>query len=728
MKKTLLLFAWLLTASAVQAQHMQPDPVEPASKGVLPEMPVVDQAAEGRFGGLRLDYTTLQPFQGANWDYEAELSFPLPTSLGGDSYTLQIKRYGDSWETYNDENTITGASYLVYSLNSSYRLVLHGGDKDGWISNEVDVPYISIPSQKKSTQYNANQQTFVGSTLRGSSITIRVYHDHSNFNDYTDYKDDPSFVRTWYRRNPNTGAMTSTEVHESTYTVTSDDVGYEVVEVVRGDKNKTDFYFEQPMGVGKFAIYSSAEFFYEGFIVNTEYDIPDAQTVFGFEEYNPETGTMEIQPFAPEDFKVLAPGRYAITYPWEQYNWKYVYSTNKKLGICEKMGEYYIQPLYLWAAPGRLQTMAVQDGHEVEGAKINLLEKNMQGRMQYVYTSTDGTLNAASYITLYAKAVNVGDDNLPTYYPSALLWTEAQAFDAQSMFRSEGGPKPVAIEVRRNFAPLGGQCSIEGRIEGTLPVATPLLSPENPSVVGTWNYYMTDENGEPIRTEDMLRVQVIINEDGTYVMNIPVWGEVQSGSWSWWNTGTTLYFQVSKLVKGTEVYEGQALLDYWGVDENDERMKFRTDISFNSSGCLIMDLFGLPGSVYEPAGGIVMPEAEPVYVYLRQKDGEIIAAALLQDDGSYRFEQVPEGTYEVIPNIDGYDVNIQTVTISAGQTTAAIDDYILFDNDRDLITSVTAPRTDTATSSSYYDLLGRRLFGQRTRGIIITDGKKVLTK
>ena len=105
-------------------------------------------------------------------------------------------------------------------------------------------------------------------------------------------------------------------------------------------------------------------------------------------------------------------------------------------------------------------------------------------------------------------------------------------------------------------------------------------------------------------------------------------------------------------------------------------------------------------AVYEPAGGIVMPEAEPVYVYLRQKDGEIIAAALLQDDGSYRFEQVPEGTYEVIPNIDGYDVNIQTVTISAGQTTAAIDDYILFDNDRDLITSVTAPRTDTATSSS----------------------------
>ena len=46
MKKPLLLFAWLLTASAVQAQHMQPDPVEPASKGVLPEMPVVDLAAE----------------------------------------------------------------------------------------------------------------------------------------------------------------------------------------------------------------------------------------------------------------------------------------------------------------------------------------------------------------------------------------------------------------------------------------------------------------------------------------------------------------------------------------------------------------------------------------------------------------------------------------------------------------------------------------------------------
>lgn len=156
MKKTLLLFAWLLTASAVQAQRMQSDPVEPASKGVLPEMPVLKQADEGHFGGLRLNYTTLLPFQGANWDYEAELSFPLPTSLGGNSYTLQIKRSGNSWETYNGDNTITGASYIVYSLSCSYRLVLHGGDKDGWVSNEVNVPYISIPSQKKSTQYNAN--------------------------------------------------------------------------------------------------------------------------------------------------------------------------------------------------------------------------------------------------------------------------------------------------------------------------------------------------------------------------------------------------------------------------------------------------------------------------------------------------------------------------------------------------------------------------------------------
>ena len=109
-------------------------------------------------------------------------------------------------------------------------------------------------------------------------------------------------------------------------------------------------------------------------------------------------------------------------------------------------------------------------------------------------------------------------------------------------------------------------------------------------------------------------------------------------------------------------------------------VKFRTDISFDVNGNLIMEIFGIPNSVYEPEGGAAAkPTAEPVYVYLRQKGGDIVAAALMQDDGSYHFAQVPYGTYEVIPNIDGYTVDIQSVTLSAESSAAKDIDYTIGD-------------------------------------------------
>ena len=552
MKRFNLFLALLLSVCVAKAQRMGPDPIEPASKGKLPEMPAIEEAPEGQFGGLCLLYTTLAPFQGANWDYEAELSFPSPQSLGGNSYSLQVQK-SSGWETYN-ENAITGTGCIVSLVGLPYRLKLHGGEKDGWVSNVVKIPAITIPSQKKYSQTRIDQYTFVGSVVRYSSLTIRVYHDHSNLSSYTDYKDDSSFKRTWYRRNPNTGAMTSTGGHDQTYTVTSEDIGYEIVEVVEGDKVKTDFYYSHTVGLGQFPVFSSAEYFYEGFIVNTEYDIPNPETVFGLKVWN--EGVQEVQPFAPSDFKVLAPGRYAISYPWTKYNFEYLYSTNPLFGICEQSGT--VQSLYLWCGAGRLPTNAEQNGQVVEGAKVNLLEKNMKGNMQYVYTSDDGRLTIASRVaTLYAKAVNVGDGNLPTYYPNALLWTDAKSFSPMEIFYGSTGPQSIDIEVQRAFAPLGGQGTIEGKLDGTLPVPTPLLPRENPSIIGTWNFYMTDEEGEPIRTDDMLRVQVTFNEDGTYVMNIPVWGEVQSGKWSWWTSGQTIQFEVTKLVKGTDIYEGR---------------------------------------------------------------------------------------------------------------------------------------------------------------------------
>ena len=105
----IVIVAFLLPIGVVQAQHMQPDPVIPGSKGPLPEMPTLEKAEDGHFGGLHLSHTTLSSFQGLNWSYDVEFSFPSPKTFGGDSYTLQMNRDG-AWETYSE--SITNQLYL----------------------------------------------------------------------------------------------------------------------------------------------------------------------------------------------------------------------------------------------------------------------------------------------------------------------------------------------------------------------------------------------------------------------------------------------------------------------------------------------------------------------------------------------------------------------------------------------------------------------------------------
>jgi len=612
MKNLFTLIIALLLPLAMQAQPSQADPVAPASKGALPEMPLIEQAKEGRFSGLSLSHINLSPFQGVNWWYDSYLNFPAPETLGGEKYLLQKKVGIEDWYTMqsNGENIeLTGSSYIIYGTGFSCRLVLKGGDKDGWISNEVAIPYISIPSQIKSYTSRIPYNTFVGSMIAGSSLTIYAYHDIYDLRDYDSYKDDPSFVHTWYRRNPNTGEMISTGNHNVNYTITAEDVGFEIVEVVTGDKNKTDFYYSCSAGIAKFPINCSAEFFYEGFIVNCEYDIPEPQTFFGIKVFNEESNAWEVKTFDKETFKVVAPGRYAITYPWENYCFgEEVHSTISHFGLSEQH-ESYSEQFRLWASPGGLETKAMQNGQVVEGAKIHQLEKNMSGHMQYVCTCANDYLTVASFITHYAKAVNVGDGNLPTYYPNALLWTDAKEFNIMEMYHSEEGPQPILIEVRSDFAPLGGSCTIEGKINGEVPVPVALL---------------TQSEGE--------------------------------------------------------------------AEE---------------------------------------PTAEPVYVYLREKGGDIVAAALMQADGSYKFEKIPYGTYEVIPNIDGYTVDIQSVTLSAENSAAKVGDYTIgqYVISAGEAAGVEHINADTTDDNAFYDLSGRRMTDSKlSRGLYILNRKKVLIR
>ena len=147
----LLALSLLLPLGAAQAQHMGPDPVVPGSKGDLPEMPVLEKAGEGHFGGLKLQYTTLSPFQGSNWSYEVELGFPTPESLGGTNYTLERYYSVEGWASVFSE-PLTGGGCVVGGNGARYRLVLHGGEKDGWVSTRCRCLIFSLPVRKSTAR------------------------------------------------------------------------------------------------------------------------------------------------------------------------------------------------------------------------------------------------------------------------------------------------------------------------------------------------------------------------------------------------------------------------------------------------------------------------------------------------------------------------------------------------------------------------------------------------
>ena len=104
-----------------------------------------------------------------------------------------------------------------------------------------------------------------------------------------------------------------------------------------------------------------------------------------------------------------------------------------------------------------------------------------------------------------------------------------------------------------------------------------------------------------------------------------------------------------------------------------------------------------------------------INVYLQQKGGDIIASEETTATGSYRFEHVPMGSYEVLVNVDGCMQEESTeVTLTNEQPTVSDVDYYV--NEDNTITTTPGSQTPTAiaqhataTTQQWYDLSGRRL-------------------
>ena len=108
--------------------------------------------------------------------------------------------------------------------------------------------------------------------------------------------------------------------------------------------------------------------------------------------------------------------------------------------------------------------------------------------------------------------------------------------------------------------------------------------------------------------------------------------------------------------------------------------------------------------------------ASGISVYLQKKGGNIIACEETDASGSYRFENVPLGTYEVLVNIDGCTQPSPTeVTLTSDNNTVTDIDYHIEDNaivpgaeSQGAATGISDFRSSQAVAG-IYDLQGRRL-------------------
>ncbi len=646
-----LIAAVLLTMSASAA--LTPVTIVPGTKGQLPEFPQLEGPVAGQFAGLCLDYVVCSDGRGFN----AVITFPYVynvESADGAYYTIQVRdEYSDGWvdyinpfrgEGYPDQiSGSTWATGVYIASDTDIRLVLHGGAKDGWVSNAVGAkaPETRVITESRSEPEISTSTIYplVGMPLQ-YTCTMRVGET-----DYTN--ENGNFTYQWYRRNPNNYAMHAISgATASNYTPTMEDVGYQLVIEVHGE-NSTSFYFRiRGTEVVHMPVRVSLAYMGEdGFVLNSEYELPKPvgqnlkyEVIEFIDDWQYVTKEKTCEDIT---IKERQPGQYAFYWPVLQQADGYLQALNNGFIVgglpvsltyeaygSDYTGDYtednpkvkvFNSSVITSFTANSIQVTPTFNGERLNNSTVDIIGPNIDGELvvkasrtlteervlNYLYFSSSYS-NADELCVLYRDngyyvRLNATEGTIGTYYngaDGALLWSDATLVDASTEY-----PK-ITIEAKPAFAPLTGS----GIIEGT--------------------------------------------------------------------------------------------------------------VSNGAAG----------------ARGFKTAEAnETSYtIYLRQKDGDIVAQTTTDASGQYRFENVPFGTYEVLVNIDGcVQEQPAQVTITDSQPIVSGVDYSV--NGTEILT--TAIRTVTAGQTSapaaVYTLDGRRIgtsTGSQPNGIYIVRGKKYISK
>ena len=457
-KKRFVCLSALLTMTVCMAfaQHGTAIDVEnPGSKGLLPAVPVIEPAQEGLINCLSLesvgmDALVINGYRKIEakliWIGDANWGEDIESLYGATSCTLQYRQHGTSeWEKYEDYDAryesgaaITACYPSVSYPLTDYRLVFHGGEKDGWVSNVVTAKQPVMCSRWKYWGDDQWQEfNIVGKEMGNDfNVTVETYvEEDESYKTYTN--EDNCYTFQWYRRNPNTWEMTAIEgANKRSYTPVLDDAGYDLLLDVSGDDVHCSFTLRYNFGMTYLVVQGSiGQFLYDGFILYTDYVLPepkkdlilvDAQ-IWG---ENPQEGE-------PMDVTEIKPGQYAIRMNIEKYQHRMINMSapGNKLSFLYNLGKP--EPTYREAQLmtdryiGQFNVKAQLEGVDVAGTTIDVISKNIDGEQKVVASQSFSELGRDMIPFNLLKGVyylraRKTDTAMETYYPSTLLWAEAE--------------------------------------------------------------------------------------------------------------------------------------------------------------------------------------------------------------------------------------------------------------------------------------------------------------
>ena len=226
-------------------------PFVPGAGGTLPTFTDFQPIA-GKVGGfLVYSSTRHNNWFGSGTYAEINMSFPDAATYGAETIVLQYLKSDGNWASLlnNEKEITTTGNNFSLEMYQSYtlRLLLRGGTKDGYVSNEQSADlaqadtYFGNVMMDESMFLTGIMAPWVGRGLKVSFVVNKT-SDNSVVEGGLTYQ--------WYRVNPVTYEMTGISGATGlTYTTNSADIGYKLLAVATGNQTTAGGFYQMMAGM-----------------------------------------------------------------------------------------------------------------------------------------------------------------------------------------------------------------------------------------------------------------------------------------------------------------------------------------------------------------------------------------------------------------------------------------------------------------------------------------------